>query len=80
MDRRRCIFLREGERLQWALKGKKYNLISALSQHTNVFHKSYPKDKTAIYHSATHESSHIVKSIIDSPYSLVFSSESHNDH
>lgn len=36
--------------------------------------------KTPIYHLSSHESSHIVKSIIDSPYSLVFPSEPHNDH
>lgn len=34
----------------------------------------------AIYHGTAHESSHIVKSIIDSLYSLVFPSEPHNDH
>lgn len=37
-------------------------------------------DEIAIYHGTAHESSHIVKSIIDSPYSLVFPSEPHNDH
>lgn len=37
-------------------------------------------DEMAIYHGTAHESSHIVKSIIDSPYSLVFPSEPHNDH
>lgn len=37
-------------------------------------------DEVAIYHADAHESSHIAKSIIDSPYSLVFPSEPHNDH
>lgn len=53
---------------------------SFLLQRTNLFHNSYPEATMAIYHSTTHESSHVAKSIIDSPYSLVFPSEPHNDH
>lgn len=34
----------------------------------------------AINHAAAHESSRIAKSIIDSPYTVVFPSEPHNDH